>query len=78
MNMYWRSLGIDPRFLYLSTRWRFTFTLNPLYSQEKNPLYPAYRRFGGPGTSLDAVAKRKENVIIAPSRILTSIVQSLY
>jgi len=42
--------GIAPRILNLDTKWRWvvTFTPRPLYSQEKRPRYPLYRRLGGP------------------------------
>jgi hypothetical protein len=36
-----------------------SFTLRPLYPQEKSPWYPVDRRLGGPRTGVDAVVKRK-------------------
>jgi hypothetical protein len=41
---------IDPHFLDLGTscRWVVSFTPLPLYLRGKSPLYPLYRRLGGP------------------------------
>jgi len=42
METYWRSRGIAPRILDLSTRWEWmvSFTPRPLYSHGKSPSYP--------------------------------------
>jgi hypothetical protein len=49
IKSYWRSGGIAPRLLNLSTRRRLvvSFTPRQLYPQGKNPWYPLDRRLGG-------------------------------
>jgi hypothetical protein len=51
MNAYWGSGDIAPRTLDLDTTGKgmFSFTPQPLYPQEKSPLYPPLDwRLGGP------------------------------
>jgi hypothetical protein len=50
MKVYWGSGGIASRILNLGTRWSWvvSFTPRPLHPQEKRPLYPLERSFGGP------------------------------
>jgi hypothetical protein len=57
----WGSGCIDPRFLDLSTSWRWvvSFMPQPLYPPGKEPPYPLDNRLGGPLASLDDVHKRK-------------------
>jgi hypothetical protein len=46
MKAYWGSGGIASRILELGTKWRWvvSFTIRPLYLQEKSPCYPLDRR----------------------------------
>jgi hypothetical protein len=50
MKAYWGSGGIASRIIGLGTRWGrvASFTLQPLYSQEKSPWYPLDGRLDRP------------------------------
>jgi hypothetical protein len=79
MKRYWGSRGIAPRILDPGTKWRWVvrFTPRPLYPQGKSPRYPLDRRWVGPRTVLDAVAKRKIPSPRRESNSRTPIVQSV-
>jgi hypothetical protein len=49
MKVYWGVEVWLHAFFDFGSRWRwvFSFTPQPLYSQEKSPWYPLYRRLGG-------------------------------
>jgi hypothetical protein len=61
MKVYWGSAGIAPRILDLGNRWRWvvSFTLRPLYPQERTPGTSWIGGWVGPGAGLYAVVKRK-------------------
>jgi hypothetical protein len=61
MKMYWRSGGITPCILDLSTRWRWvvSFMPQPLYPRERVPGTHCIGGWVGPKASLDAVVKGK-------------------
>jgi hypothetical protein len=50
MKTYWRSEGMAPRILNLSTRWKWVVSLTPrsLYPLGKSPWYPLDKMLGGP------------------------------
>jgi hypothetical protein len=64
MKMHCGSVGIAPRILNLSTRWRWvvSFTSQPLYSrgQESPSFTHCIGGWVGPRAGMDAVAKRKK------------------
>jgi hypothetical protein len=50
MKAYWKSEGIAPHILGLSTRWRgvVSFMSLPLYPEGKNPRHSLDRKLGKP------------------------------
>jgi hypothetical protein len=61
METYWRSRGIAPRILDLSTRWEWmvSFTPRPLYSHGKAPSTHWIGSWVSPRAVLDVVVRRR-------------------
>jgi hypothetical protein len=71
----WGSGCIDPHFLDLGTSWRWvvSFMPLPLYSRERAPPYPFYRRLGGPQSRSGRYGKGKGKIKFSPLQALEAL-----
>jgi hypothetical protein len=75
MKTYWRNAGIAPRITDgIRWGWVVRFTPWPLYPRGMNPLYPLYKKAGGPQSRHGRGGEQK-NLIVAPARNWTLVVQ---